>query len=66
MARILRNVVLLECSDEAALAETLALLPPRMVVWQVSATIVALLPEAYEEALVLLRRAGLTPRVVAA
>jgi hypothetical protein len=59
-----RNVLLLECADAAALAEALASLPERVVVWRLSATIVALDPEAAEQVVALLQRAGLTPRVL--
>ena len=66
MARLYRNVTLLECADATALAEALATLPPRLVVWRISETVVALDPEAAEEAITLLKRAGLTPRLVPA
>lgn len=64
MACLYEHVVLLECADDVALAEALASLPPRLVVWRIGATVVALDPLAAEEVLTLLRRAGLTPRVV--
>ena len=66
MPHLYRNCLLLECADAAALAEALAGIPPRLVVWRVSETVVALDPEAADEIVALLRRAGLTPRVVAA
>jgi EAL domain-containing protein (putative c-di-GMP-specific phosphodiesterase class I) len=64
--RLYHHCLLLECADAAALAEALAGLPARLVVWQISETVVALDPEAADEVLALLRRAGLTPRVVTA
>jgi hypothetical protein len=59
-----RNVLLLECADAAALAEALASLPERVVVWRLGETAVALDPEADEQVVALLQRAGLTPRVL--
>jgi ABC-type histidine transport system ATPase subunit len=60
-----RDCVVLICVDAEALAEALAGLPARAVLWQVSDTAVALDPELADEVVNLLRRAGLTPRVVA-
>lgn len=64
MTRVYRNCLLLECADAAALTEALAGLPPRLIVWRIGETVVALDPEATDEVLAALRRAGLTPRVV--
>ena len=66
MPRLYQDCLLLECADATALADALAGLPARLVVWRIGETVVALDPGAAEEVLVLLKRAGLTPRVVGA
>ena len=65
VSRLYHQVLLLECADSVALAEALAGLPARLIVWRISETVVALDPEAEDEVMALLRRAGLTPRVMA-
>ena len=62
----IETCLLLECADAATLAEALAGIPARFVVWRISETVVALDPEAADEIVAFLRRAGLTPRVVGA
>lgn len=64
MSRLYHQVLVLQCADAVALAEALAGLPPRLVVWRISDSVVALDPEAEEEVMTALRRAGLTPQVV--
>lgn len=64
MPRLYRDCLLVECAEATAMAEALAGLPSRLVVWRISETVVALDAEAVDEVLALLKRAGLTPRVV--
>ncbi len=66
VTRIYRNVLLLECADAPSLAEALAALPGRAIVWRISDTAVALDPELAEDVVARLKRAGITPRIVEA
>ena len=66
VTRIYRNVLLLECADEPSLAEALAALPARAVVWRICATAVALDPELADDVIARLKRAGITARIVEA
>ena len=62
MPGLYRDCLLLECADADALTDALAGLSPRLVIWRVSETVVALDPEAADEVMSQLRRSGVTPR----
>ncbi len=64
VTRIYRNVLLLECADAPSLAEALAALPERAVVWRIGDTAVALDPELADDVVTRLKRAGITARIV--
>ena len=63
VARLYRNLALIECADPAALSEVLAGMAGRHVVRRLSDTVVVV-DHAHVEAIVkALRKAGYTPRV---